>query len=728
MTTTIKNNNTLPIGYRLQEYCIQSILGQGKFSITYLAQNIKLKSNFVIKEYFPDELVTREHNYHVLSKSQADEDNFVWGLEQFITEGQLLRTVQHPNLVRVLSSFKTLRTAYIVMEYEKGRSLSNFLKSGHRLTEEKIMTLLPPLLSCLQAVHKAGILHQDIKPDNFYLREKNNTPVLLDFGMARYALAHKSRHIIKTLSPGYAPLELYQFKGNIGPWTDIYALGAILYRAISGKTPIKAPARVHTIKQGKKDPLLSARQIGKKHYSKNLLQGIDWSLKIVIKNRPQNVQRWANILTPKSPKALKALNVKALNVKELSASVVKSTIKNNEPVSLITRLKQQSQSSKLLPLSSTPSVKRFQGWILAGIIAVIGLSGGYIFYTTALSKAQKQRVQTLEEKLQRVQLQSAELQKKHQQATALQAALQQNLDKTQFQFEDVQKARKTERQQLVQLQSEKAALQEILKKTRTQLSQLYVFQKFSQYKKVDSKIRPGNIIRDRLQTGSYGSEMVWLPAGRFRMGDIQGQGDDNEQPVHWVSVARFAMGRYEVTFAEYDHFSDITGREKPDDEGWGRANRPVINVSLSDATAYTGWLSQQTGRTYRLPTEAEWEYAARAGTVTPYWWGNEIGKNLALCDGCGNQWDKKTRPVGTEGTNPFGLSDMIGNVREWTCSEYEEKYSGKEQHCSHKNPRVYAERGGSWLNKAEELRVTVRQGNPPAGRYINVGFRLVLEN
>jgi formylglycine-generating enzyme required for sulfatase activity len=728
MTTTIKNDNTLPIGYRLQEYSIQSILGQDNFSITYLAQNIKLKSNFVIKEYFPDELVTREQNYHVLLKSQADQDNFVWGLEQFITEGQLLTTVQHPNLVRVLSSFKTLRTAYILMEYEKGRSLSSLLKSGHRLTEEKIMTFLPPLLSCLQAVHKAGILHQDIKPDNICLREKNNTPVLLDFGMARYALAHKSRHIIKTVSPGYTPVELYQFKGNIGPWTDISALGAILYRAISGKTPIKAPARVHTIKQGKKDPLLSARQIGKKYYSKNLLQGIDWSLKIVIKNRPQNVQRWANILTPKSPKEL---NVKELNVKELSASVVKSTVKNtvknNEPVSLITRIKQQSQSSKLLPLSSvTPSIKRFHGWILAGVIVVIG-SGGYVFYTTVLSKAQKKLVQTLEE-LQRVQLQSAGLQKKNQQATALQTALQQNLDKTQFQFEEVQKARKTERQQLAQLQSEKAALQEILKKTRAQLSQLYVFQKFSQYKKVDSKRRPGIIIRDRLQTGRYGPEMVWLPAGRFRMGDIQGQGDDNEQPVHWVSVARFAMGRYEVTFAEYDHFADITGREKPNDEGWGRDNRPVINISLIEATAYTGWLSQQTGRTYRLPTEAEWEYAARAGTVTPYWWGNEIGTNIAICDGCGHQWDKKTLPVGYFGANPFGLSDMSGNVREWTCSEYEEKYSGKEQHCSHKNTRFYAERGGSWLNKPEELRVTARNRNLPAGRYINVGFRLVLEN
>jgi hypothetical protein len=144
-------------------------------------------------------------------------------------------------------------------------------------------------------------------------------------------------------------------------------------------------------------------------------------------------------------------------------------------------------------------------------------------------------------------------------------------------------------------------------------------------------IGQSRIFRDRLQDGSEGPEMVWIPAGDFQMGGSY----SSEKPVHQVSVSAFAMGRYEVTFEEYDRFAEATGREKPGDEGWGRGNRPVINVSWNDATAYMEWLSTQTGKKYRLPTEAEWEYAARAGTDTKYWWGNEVGSNQAACDGCG---------------------------------------------------------------------------------------------
>jgi len=252
-----------------------------------------------------------------------------------------------------------------------------------------------------------------------------------------------------------------------------------------------------------------------------------------------------------------------------------------------------------------------------------------------------------------------------------------------------------------------------------------------QEKKVErEKTTAGEVFRDRLKNGSEGPEMVWIPAGRFRMGDIQGTGRDNEQPVHEVSVERFAMGRYPVTFAEYDQFAQATGREKPDDESWGRDNRPVINVSWYDAVAYTEWLCVQTGQQYRLPTEAEWEYAARAGTETDYWWGNEIGKNRANCDGSGSQWSgKQTSPVGSFEQNPFGLYDTAGNVREWTASEYEDKYRGKEQNCfiknnSKSNTCHFVLRGGSWSYDARRTRSANRNRWLPTGRYRLDGFRL----
>jgi formylglycine-generating enzyme required for sulfatase activity len=235
-------------------------------------------------------------------------------------------------------------------------------------------------------------------------------------------------------------------------------------------------------------------------------------------------------------------------------------------------------------------------------------------------------------------------------------------------------------------------------------------------------------------------EMVIIPAGQFRMGDIQGTGESDEQPVHSVSVKSLAMGRHEVTFEEYDYFAEQTGRDKLNDSGWGRGNRPVINVSWDDATAYAEWLSGLTGEQYRLPMEAEWEYAARAGTETDYWWGNEIGSNRANCDGCGSQWDNKlTAPVCSFVDNPFGLCDTVGNVWEWTCSEYEEKYSGKELECIRKN---YANeegssknrandggrrviRGGAWFDIPRWVRASGRGRGTRAYRILGVGFRLV---
>jgi len=202
----------------------------------------------------------------------------------------------------------------------------------------------------------------------------------------------------------------------------------------------------------------------------------------------------------------------------------------------------------------------------------------------------------------------------------------------------------------------------------------------------------GKVFRDRLKDGSSGPEMVWIPEGRFKMGDIQGGGDSDEKPVHWVSVKKFAMGRYEITFAEYDKFATATSRKKPSDEDWGRGNRPVINVSWLDVTAYAKWLSKQTGQQYRLPTEAQWEYAARAGTKTKYWWGNTASHEYANYGDEGwnglakgkDRW-KYTSPVGSFAANPFGLYDTAGNVWEWTCSEYENRYKGKEMKCLSKN-------------------------------------------
>ena len=197
------------------------------------------------------------------------------------------------------------------------------------------------------------------------------------------------------------------------------------------------------------------------------------------------------------------------------------------------------------------------------------------------------------------------------------------------------------------------------------------------------------VFRNTLKDGGKGPEMAVLPMGSFWMGSPSGETGryDSEGPVHTVNISQhIAMGRYEVTFAEYDRFVSATnGADIPDDEGWGRGSRPVIDVSQEDAKAYAAWLSAQTGKTYRLPSEAEWEYAARAHTRTRYSWGNKIGRYRANCDGCGgdveNLWDDiwdnhQTAPVGSFPPNDFGLYDMHGNVQEWVQDCYHDNYKG----------------------------------------------------
>ncbi|MYD96702.1 MAG: formylglycine-generating enzyme family protein [Gammaproteobacteria bacterium] len=238
---------------------------------------------------------------------------------------------------------------------------------------------------------------------------------------------------------------------------------------------------------------------------------------------------------------------------------------------------------------------------------------------------------------------------------------------------------------------------------------------------------PGSTFRETLRSGGEGPEMVVIPAGRFRMGCSSN--DDScfgpEKPVHQVSIAApFALSVYEVTFEDYDRF---TYPNRVDDEGWGRGRRPVINVSWDEAKEYVAWLSAQTGAEYRLPSEAEWEYAARAGTTTKFSWGNEIGVNRANCRIlCGDQWER-TAPAGSFAPNGFGLHDMHGNVWEWVEDCWNGSYAGAPSKggawlrgdCAQ---RVL--RGGAWFNIPGNLRAGYRDGVTTRIRDDRIGFRV----
>ncbi len=228
-------------------------------------------------------------------------------------------------------------------------------------------------------------------------------------------------------------------------------------------------------------------------------------------------------------------------------------------------------------------------------------------------------------------------------------------------------------------------------------------------------------------------EMIVVPAGRFMMGspDSESEALADERPQHPVTIAQaFAIGRYEVTFKEWDACVADGGCRgyRPDDKGWGRGLRPVINMSWDDAQAYVTWLGKKTSKPYRLPSEAEWEYAARAGSTTRYWWGNDSGKNNANCDGCGSRWDgKQTAPVGSFRPNDFGLSDTAGNVWEWVEDCWNENYHGAPSDGSAwlgGNCSEHVLRGGSWSDTPRDLRSAYRLRLRTGYLYYYLGFRV----
>jgi formylglycine-generating enzyme required for sulfatase activity len=242
-----------------------------------------------------------------------------------------------------------------------------------------------------------------------------------------------------------------------------------------------------------------------------------------------------------------------------------------------------------------------------------------------------------------------------------------------------------------------------------------------------SNIKALGMFRDKLRKGQ-GPLMVKLSGGTFMMGNSNFTYTE-ERPQHKVILQSFSISRYEITFDEYDLFADATNNSPPKDMGWGRGKRPVINVNWNEATKYTEWLTKQTGRKYRLPSEREWEYAAAAGTNTAYWWGYEIGKNNAICGMCGSRWDgRKTAPVGSFPRNPLGLYDTIGNVMEWTISCYRPSYDGapeRGQRWEGGNCSKYVARSSSFRTYENGLRTTKRNPFSPGTRIDTLGFRVV---
>lgn len=224
-------------------------------------------------------------------------------------------------------------------------------------------------------------------------------------------------------------------------------------------------------------------------------------------------------------------------------------------------------------------------------------------------------------------------------------------------------------------------------------------------------------------------QMVVIPPGSFQMGEI---GHSRETPVHTVTIAKpFAMSVNLITFDDFDACvaDGGCGLTRLDDNGWGRGRRPAINVTWDQAASYAVWLSRKTGKSYRLPSEAEWEYGARAGTTTAFWFGDSVPPSAANCDGCGSQFDnKQTSPVGTFKPNAFGLYDMVGNLTEWVADPWHDNYDDAPADGSvwdSGSTKRMTMRGGSWFNPPARNHAAFRNGDSPRVHNAKIGFRVV---
>ena len=295
----IDHVNALPPGTRFEEYRLDVVLGAGGFGITYRAYDAHLDKFVAIKEYLPGEFATRTEASTVVPHSNTDAQDYHWGLTRFLDEARTLARFDHPHLNKVHRFFESNGTAYMVLEYIQGETLADRLSREPCLEEEPLQRLLDEVLSGLAVVHEAGYVHRDIKPGNLMLREEDGSAVVLDFGAARQAVGQRSKPITSILTPGYAPVEQYDGKvDRVGPWTDIYALGMVAYRCISGLGDSELPDAVARMLAHTKGgtTLLPAVEAGKGKYNVKLLEAIDWAMEVDEEARPQSVAAWRQAL------------------------------------------------------------------------------------------------------------------------------------------------------------------------------------------------------------------------------------------------------------------------------------------------------------------------------------------------------------------------------------------------------------------------------------------------
>jgi tRNA A-37 threonylcarbamoyl transferase component Bud32 len=371
------HNKALPKGTILREWALEDILGVGGFGIVYRAKGVYFGEEVAIKEYFPGAISDRQDGTTVAPTDSSSEEVYALGLQKFLEEAKVLwglsKPERHPNIVSVRSLFEIHGTAYMVMDFEHGVSLSQMLKDGRKFDEGSLMALLKPIAEGLDRAHRAGVLHRDIKPANI-LVDDTGRPVLIDFGSARFESGQATSTKVTFYTPPYAALEQYVKSYPQGPWTDIYALGVTLYQCITGEKPPEVLERMH----GEQDQPLSARDWP--GFSRVFTSAVDAAMGIRPLERPQSIAAWLDMFAAKPDAPPDDVTRIVTRATEVSRRTIAATVLPTSAAPAQAPIPAARAAAAPAPVRQ-PSVPRGKGLVWVGVAAaVLAAAGSAVFF------------------------------------------------------------------------------------------------------------------------------------------------------------------------------------------------------------------------------------------------------------------------------------------------------------------------------------------------------------
>jgi formylglycine-generating enzyme required for sulfatase activity len=779
-------------GTRIESLRIDRVLGQGAFGVTYLVTDTVLDASFALKEFLPRRLVKRSENGALKSIDAAAQVKFTEGLASFLAEGRTAAGLEHTNVVKVFRCFEANGTAYLQMSWYRGEALHNLLKRGGTLNGEETLALALPLLDALQYIHDRKVVHRDIKPANIYVTQDGH-PVLLDFG----ASGHPADEQLG--SKGYASPEQSGSNPSAGPRSDIYGLAATLYRCVSGRIPPPASERQEAVANGQADPLVSLDRLVSGAGLENLSGAIDAGLAIDPASRPASATAWKRMFTAagghrpvlepvdeESREWLPMILLGVFAVVMAAALFYLFTGDAGQDENTAGTFSEQAES-----LQQSPEEE-------ARWRSALGADTAYGYQQFMADYPDSTHNDQAQLHLDRLDHQAWGRTRMEGTREAIEAYLEQfpqglHITDADILLNELRLAEEAEKRRLEEAdRQEEAAWQEarsartvaaldgylsdwpagqnaddaraLKKQLQSEIADQRAYEAAQKLHNRDAyqayldafprgtrvaaaleaidslTLRPGKAFRDCTDC----PDMMVVPAGSFWQGSEEGSplALKKETPRRMVTFAEpFAIGVFEITFEQWDLcVADGACSTNPTDNGWGRGKRPVMMVSWNDAQEFVSWLNQRTGQRYSLPSESQWEYAARAGEESD-WPGGDPSLVCQFANVAGSEsgfrWQHgdcadaaavETLVTGSLRANSFGLHDIVGNVAEWTLDCMNLSYLDAPADGSAWSRGICSSRmtrGGSWFTGSREIRLPARFNLKNGDRNDFTGFRVV---